>query len=285
MSDDGETTYERTVMRFDGNLFARGWASVALAASDDPERLALFRSTCVEVYERGVQLVSADGYMILRTWLPEIGNEGGPPSMDEAPLDTFVALDPFGRGVNLVQWVLKETSKKDAIPLQVVLEMGVEVGETVGMTPAFGGMERRGVTLTVPGQERVHLGAYEAAWIDWRALLGQFRGEQTPAIALNPEILGRLVKLGKIFDHPLVWTFGGTDRVALIEVRDSVPWVAGGVMPVRLTPDELEFAEHVASAPEEGDLLSSILDEVAEGVNAGALDQDGLEVRVTTATP
>lgn len=266
---------EGLTLEFDGHTFAKGWCSVALAASTDEERPALYRAVSIEVYDHGVQLVATDGYMLLRSWVPCDAEVASAPTIDEKPLTCMVAQDLNGRAANLLTWVLKETSKKDALPMAVVVDLG-PASEPDGQ--AFDGMARQRVTVEVPGSERVELRVYEAEWVTWRALVAQFVGEQTGVVALNPDLLDRLVKLGKIHGKPLVWTFGGHDRLALVEIRDSDPWVTGCAMPMRLTKDELEFAEYQGSTPGDGDLLSEIMDHTVDLVNAGALDTEDMKV-------
>ena len=43
---------------------------------------------------------------------------------------------------------------------------------------------------------------------------------KTDAIALNPDLVARLVKLGKLHGSPLLWRFGGRDKAA---VEDDEP--------------------------------------------------------------
>lgn len=282
--DDGLSV---TTLEFDGGTFARGWCSVALASGDEPSLPALYRAVLIEIYEDdGVMLVATDGYIWLRCWVPAKDTETPPPLLDELPAMSVVATDHHGRGINLLQWVLKESSKvknDEPVEMTVVLNVGPQPEPGPDEDRPLEGMERQLCTIEVPGHERVELGVHQATWTDWRAFVGRFTGEETKAIALNPTVLERLVKLGKIHGRSLVWTFGGHDRMALIEVRDSEPWVAGAVMPIRLTREELDFAEFQAEAPGDGDLLSGLVEEVAELVNAGALDTDDMKVTVSVA--
>lgn len=55
----------------------------------------------------------------------------------------------------------------------------------------------------------------------------------TYTAALNPDIVGRLAKLGKFHAAaPILWRFGGADQMAAVEVPGD-PAVTGVVMPVR----------------------------------------------------
>jgi hypothetical protein len=73
----------------------------------------------------------------------------------------------------------------------------------------------------------------------WRELTFGFKPVSTKAIALNPKVIARLAKLGKLHGSlPLVWRFHGPDKPALVDVgveeHPVLPRVFGAVMPVRV---------------------------------------------------
>lgn len=96
------------------------------------------------------------------------------------------------------------------------------------------GLEPTFVVIDVPDMERVWLPVVESAYPDWRGITGDHQAVATDAIAISCNRLGRLGKVGTTWcDGPLLWTFGGADRPALIEWPMSEPRVVGIVMPVR----------------------------------------------------
>lgn len=99
-------------------------------------------------------------------------------------------------------------------------------------TPTFDGMAGEAVLLEHPDHERVVLQAFEGEFPHWRKLLFGFAEKQTTSIVLNPEIVGRLAKLGSWFAGGLVWRWGGKDKVAAVEIADDTLRVSGLVMPM-----------------------------------------------------
>lgn len=219
---------------FDARTLSTGWLSVALAAANDQERPALYRTVCVELFPTGVRLVSVDGFIALHSWVPNAAHSDEPePDWDEAPATTAIAIDVHGRGRGLLGHLLKLARAKDAVPFDVRLTIGL-LPEEEGQT--LEGMAPRWVMLDHPDHERVTLPVYEGEFPNWRKVLAGFEPHETDAVALNPEIVGRLAKLGKLHGGvgtPLVWRFGGRDRMALLEVGHGEPSVAGAAMPVR----------------------------------------------------
>lgn len=222
---------ETTLLRFDAENIARGWLSVALAASADDARPAL-TGIHLEFFAGGVRVVATDSYMMLRSWVP-CGDADEPP-LDEAPADSATALDPYGRGVGLMRHLLKIATAKDAPPYDLCLSVGDDPREDAG--PSLVGMERQYLILDVPDQEILTLPLYEGAWPEWRALWAGFAAETTSEIRFSPEvILGRLGRLGKLHGEAIVhWRFGGAERAALIELAPASPAVCGLVMPIRV---------------------------------------------------
>lgn len=240
---------ERLTYTFDAAWLARGWLSTELAASRDAERLALYEAICIEVYETGFLLLATDGHVMLRSWVPTrdaleaAGSDTVPrPSIDEAPLRTVVALDPSTRARGLLAYVHKVATAKDAPPMTLTCSIGPS--ELDEGAVAFDGMEAVRVGIEFGGAERIELPTFDGAWPTWRRYLNQWTPAETASVALNPEILGRLVKLGALHGNlPLIWGFGGPEKPATVEVRHAMPSVDGVVMPIRLSADELERAE------------------------------------------
>lgn len=233
---------EPQTLHFDAAQLARGWLSVALAAGKDPERPALCDAVCVEAHHAGVVLIATDGYVLLRSWIPtsEAADAIDRPGLDEAPLWSVVACDYGARGRALLAYALKVATAKDAPPMTVDLTVGPS---SLDDNLAFSGLEAQRVGLGFHASERVEMRTYDGSWVAWRKVLDAWAPEQTAAVALNPEILSRLTKVCALHGGlPLVWEFGGEDEPARVEIRNASPAVDGIVMPMRLTPDELERA-------------------------------------------
>lgn len=250
---------ERTVTRFDAENIARGWLSVALAASADDARPAL-TGVHVEFYATGVRLIATDSYMLLRAWVP--CGDAPEPALDEAPDSEATALDPYGRGVGLMRHLLKIATAKDAPPYDCCLSVGDDPREEP--EPSLVGLERQYLILDVPDQEILTLPLFEGSWPTWRSLWSTFVAETTSEINFSPElIVARLGRLGKL--HPegiLRWQFGGASRAALVELSPSSPRVMGLVMPTKvyLPGFDPEISKPIGEA-------------IVEAVNAGVMGE------------
>lgn len=231
---------------FDGSLIARGWLSTAIASSNDKERPALHRTVSIEAYPTGLRLVATDSYVLLRSWVPNVEHPfEREPGLDEAPYATAIATDPHGRARNFLAHVLKlsrNAEKADEMPPEVRLNLGVVDEVDSSVQPSFAGLEARYVVLELvdDAAERLKLLTYEGAFPEWRNLT--FTPEATTAIALNPDIVGRLSTLAKYLPGAsLGFEWGGTLGVARMTARygsddvpvTDVPAVEGLVMPCR----------------------------------------------------
>lgn len=223
---------------YDARTLGRGWLSVAVASAKDSGSPQLDRTLLIEAFPEGVRLVATDRYVLLRSWVPNTEHDLDPePELDEAPYATAVAIDPDGRAKGFLAYAMKlakDQGGDDGLGLEVRMNLGVvdQLAETD--RPAFEGMAVRYVVLELPDVERVKLRTYEGSYPDWRRLLDGFRAVSTETIALGAEVLGRLAKLGAVHgDRPLGWTFGGSSKMARLEVLESDPHVEGVVMPVR----------------------------------------------------
>lgn len=238
-------------MRFDGPLFARAWQSVALASSTDKDLVQLNRTVAIEEYPAGVRLVATDRFVLLTAWIPSIDAlTQTEPALEEAPDRTVIARDADGRGKSLLGYVLtlanrdenKYAEPGEGLELSLTFDVRLPAGME-GNDSTLEGMEPRFVVLDVPDTERVWLETIESVYPSWRSLTHGFVAEKTESIALNPERLDRLAKLRKYALGPIVWTFGGPEAPALIDVPMSDPHVTGIVMPVRwLTENDAEPA-------------------------------------------
>lgn len=219
---------------FDAAQFARAWLSVAHASGKDDALPVIARTIAIESYLHGVRLVATDRYVLLRSWVPNtdtgIDDE---PGIDELPDLTVIAADVDGRARNLLAYLLKQADDEDVETLHVRLIL--DETDYDPDAPTFDGMDRLCVVIDYPGRERLRLPTRDGEFPDWRNIVDKFVAQRTTQIALNPDVVGRLAKLGKLHDNaPLLWNFGGEHKAALFEVRNSDPALTGVFMPVRL---------------------------------------------------
>lgn len=229
-------------MKFDAPTFARAWLSVAQASATKDDVSALSKTIAIEEFLHGVRLVATDRFILLTAWVPELRVAGSDdpyyaePALDEAPDRTVIAADLDGRGKSLLGYVLSLASRKDKyehgeIPIDLTFDVRIKPGETEPET--FEGLEPTYTVLSVPDVERVYLAVVETTYPSWRNVTVGFRAEEAKGIALNPEFVTRVCNVRRWCLGPLVWTFGGSDRVASVDYPESDPHVTGFVMPTR----------------------------------------------------
>lgn len=236
-------------MRFDARDLAHAWLAVAQAAGTEKLLPFLYRTVSIEEYLHGVRLTATDRYVLLTTWVPALDDayyNSKAPTVEDAPERTVVAQDPDGRARGLCGYVLSLVNRIDPeeyVPGQVEISIDFDVQMPVGVgdDATFEGLEPTYTVLNVPDTERVYLpiiGAVTVAGDAWRSVTHSHVPESTREIMLNPEFLERIGKVRKHAAGPLTWTFGGSDRAALIEWRESDPHISGVVMPRKLEKGE-----------------------------------------------
>lgn len=223
-------------MRLDAPTFARAWLSVSQASSTDKEMTTLDRTVAIEEFPTGYRLVATDRYVLLTAWVPgEDSLTGRVPELYELPDRTVVAYDGDGRGKSLLGYLLT-LAKRDETPhgeMEIRVEFDVRVPAGEDADQPLEGLEPKYVVLSVPDVEKVYLQTVEADFPDWRPLLLDHHAQDTKRIGLSLERLNRLAALRKWNAGPLLWTFGGPESVALVELHESDPHVSGLVMPSR----------------------------------------------------
>lgn len=232
-------------MRFDAPTFARAWLPVAQASSTDGQDLPQFyRTVALEVYANGVRLIATDRTVLLTAWAPNLDSlYADEPGLDEAPDRTVIASDADARAAGLLGYVLKLKRRDDPEnvmpPGRHVLELilDAEQPDRDDRDVTFEGLEDRYVVLELPDLERVYLRNVVADFPDWRQLISGWDAEEAKALALSPELVGRVCKAARWADGPLVWKFAGSDRPAMVDYVESDPHVAGLVMPRRWVLD------------------------------------------------
>lgn len=224
-------------MRLDAPTLARAWLSVAQASAGKDDLITLGRTIALEEYPTGLRLVATDRFVLLTAWVPDLAARfPREPGLDEAPDRTVIAHDGDGRGKGLLGYVLTLARRDDLDEqpdgtLEVLLEFDVRL--PAGADATLEGLEPTYATLTVPDVERVYLPVVEATYPEWRGLVLDHTPQDTKAIALSPELIGRVAKVARWSDGPLVVTFGGAERVAAIEYPEADPHVSGLLMPRR----------------------------------------------------
>jgi hypothetical protein len=233
---------------FDARQLAIGWLSVALASGADPKTPELNRTIAIEHFDEGVRLIATDRYLLLYAFVPDVDHKpDDEPVLEIGPGRIAIARDLDRRGQSMLAYMFalanamdNDDDYLDDLP-QVVLSLDVvEEDET---EPVFAGLEAKYVVIDYPGHERVRLDTYDGSYPSWRTVTHGFKPVTTKAIALNTDFLARLGKLGKLHGGPLLWQFGGADKLALLEVADSNPRTRGVVMPVRWNFDNAAAAE------------------------------------------
>lgn len=232
------------IVSFDAGYFARGWLAVALASRPDKDLPMLDRTVHLELYPDGCRLVATDRTMLLHAWVPAVGKEGDPPpGLDDAPLERVTAYDTHRRAAGLFTHLLSLLSVDDPPDIEVTVSAGDEVRDAAASgLLTFAGLERRQVSFMATGRELLLLDLFEGDWPDWRAVTLRHVPKRTSAVALNCDAIGRLAGLGKLYEAPLEWRFGGVDwapigKMAAVAIG-SDPRVEGVVM-----PDRFEFGD------------------------------------------
>lgn len=271
-------------MKFDAADLARAWLSVATASAKDKLHPALNRTVCIEEHPHGVQLVATDSIVLLRAFVPAKGApDSTPPAVDDAPTATAIAHDPDGRAKSLLAHALQLCQRADAAD-EPRPDVRIDLRHIEAGTATFPGMEATSVVVEVPDLERVKLSTYQGDYVPWRHLDGSFRAHTTDVIALTPELVAKVAKLGGYWPGDVIgWEFGGTDQPARITVLGSEPQVVGIVMPARWdfdrnepridppTPDDDDGQPELGDEPTAADILRH---------GAGVLTEHFTDVRI-----
>lgn len=235
---------EQQTLTFDAGILARGWLSAFLASGSDTEGVPIICQTLnLEVFgEQGVRFTATDRYMLLTAWVPTLAtnSEAAEPSLDESPDLSLTFRDHDGRAKGLLTYLLKlaKRAAKDDLPMPTVeLRLGVHADE--GNAPSFPGMEREQVALDYPGSESVRCDLVEGNYPDFRAILLSHKPTRADHVVLNPDLLGRIAAIGKLYGSHLRFTHGGTGKMVALApvVEDMPPILRGGLMPVRMAED------------------------------------------------
>jgi hypothetical protein len=211
--------------------FATAWLNTSLASGTDEHRPQLYRTLLVEVFDRAVRLVAADGVMLLTSTV----------KVDEDDLDvadaavageTHVVIDHDGRMRNLMSWVLRDAvaaDKNGIPPTQVTVE--VRSGERPSMPTLSSDLDRQ-VMVVGSDREQLDLDLYGGPYVDWQQLFAGRNLTPTQRVAFSPAMLGRFGKLRDLV-HPVVFHLAGPDGSAQFEI-DCEPSILGLLMTCRV---------------------------------------------------
>lgn len=224
-------------LRPDCRSFAAAWLNVSLAASDNEEQPVLYRTVFVEVYDGDrLRLVATNSYMLLTA---TVGDD--PPEMEEAPVASYIVMDPDKRGQALLKWAHKLAARADKdgnIPPS--LRLSVEAADPDGPPTLSAELTRRAFTITLDENEAVSLDIFESPYPSWRPLLLDREADPVSEVAYNAEFLALL---GKIRDaeHTVIFTPSGDKGLTLLRIGsqyDDAPHLDGGLMPIRLAKED-----------------------------------------------
>lgn len=223
-------------MIYNADTIARAWLAVAHASGKDEFLPVLSRTILLEQHAAGLRLVATDSYMLLVSFVP--GAEHGPqhePDLDEAPIETSVAMDLDGRAASLMKYAIKR-AKAAAKANEEIPEMRVHLNDRTphpdGPTQ-LEGMGGRSVVLEMPDVERVVLPVFDGNYPPYHGLLLTLQGVPTDRVALNPDRIGRLAAAAELVGGQIGWTFGGEMRAARVDMVNADPRLRGLVQPVR----------------------------------------------------
>lgn len=249
-------------MRFDGPALAHAWLAVSAAAGKDKDLPLLFKTVAIEEHTTGVRLLATDRFIMLTAWVPDLDHYyGAAPPIDQAPDRVVVARDADGRGRGLLGYVcaleariIREAGELgDYTPGDIQIDLTFDQRLPAGQEPTqatLDGLDPTYTVLSVPDREKVYLEVIDGTYPDWRHIVHNHVPVETDRIRLNPEAVERLAKIRKHADGPLVWSFAGDTKAALVEYADSDPFVHGVVMPIRDLDAPSETQAEEEDAPE-----------------------------------
>lgn len=216
---------------------AVAWLSVGAASVSDSTRPIFDRTIYVEQYAHGLKLTACDTYMLLTAWVPDNDHELEPePDDDELPIIEAVACDPYGRGAGLLAHLLRlaKTDKDKVLDLDVIVSLRVPWQSEQDPQETFEGLAALAVTLEHPDNEKVQLGVYDGAWINYRILFAGHKGQKIDGLAISQRMASRIAKAAKVHGEEcrIVLRFGGDDKAVAVKFGENTE-VRGLVMPIR----------------------------------------------------
>lgn len=188
--------------------FSRAWANVSLASADW-EDSPLYRAIHIEVFADGVRLVATNGYLLLRSWVPEnIDEDGDPvepePDPDLVPDETVTVLDTDGRASNLFKYLRAVTKKNDDPDEDLRLWVKPRSADEDGGQLNLGGNLAGEIAVFAIDLEQVALPTFDGPFFEWRRGELPTKPSETNSAGIGPDNLARLGKItgvsGIVFD-------------------------------------------------------------------------------------
>lgn len=220
---------------------AYAWAAVRLAASNDTNRAALYRTIEIGHYPDGELYTATDSYTLLQAWVPSIDEPYAPqPGIDEAPMSSVAVCDPDNRALDLIRYI-RGHKPEEIEPGTFLRYKQRRQGENSAQQPLTPEMSGNELVLDyAAGQETVAIPVNEHEYVDWRGLVSSL-GDRGPvsAIAYSDVILSTVSKLAKMLGCSVRFDFGANSlsaaRIVMLEpsVDERVSFeLSGFVMPV-----------------------------------------------------
>ncbi len=228
-------------MRFDGPSIARGWLAVAQGFATDKKAHPLInKAIVIEEFVHGVRLIATDMRIMLVTWVPDLEHyyDDVPPTLAEVPDRTVVASDGDGLGRYLFGHAISLANRYDVdeyVPGQVEVALDFDVRVPAGEQPTLEGLEPTFVRVKIPDEMEAFLEVVPAEPVtaeSWRKITATHVPLEAHELMLAPELLARIGKVGRHASGAVTWVFGGEQKAALVDWRDSDPHVHGFVMPI-----------------------------------------------------
>ena len=264
---------------FDAYDLARTWLAVAIAQGDDEGRPELHRATSVEWHHGGVRLVSTDGYLLLRGWVPTKDSDEPEPPLHREPAAKWVVRDLDKRGVALFGWLKAATKGQPdgkSEPIDVALSATIAFDDPTQpvLDASFAATKFR---IETP-DERLLLDTFDGSFPAWRRFFTDHKPEATATIGVSPAALLRLGGLSKLWGGAVLrLDLSGPLGGVLVTVAAQDCTVEGIAMPARLAntdtpPDPIDLDGRLVD-PTTGEILDQATVDVAGDDPAGEAEQ------------
>ena len=220
---------------------AQAWLNASISSSQEDGRPALYRTVRIEIFRRGVQLISCDGTMLFRTWAPfsDIGNLPAPlPEFDEPPEDAVTVLDEERFALGFMRTLLAATSGENARITELSLSIDPVESEQVALSEE---VQEYALTLHALGQQ-LSCKLFDGQYPDWRGLqFGLPPEELVDGMTLAPRMFAAVGKLKGV--SGVDCEFRGAERaIEWRAVHGSAP-CCGLLMPMRRPTDRQKPAK------------------------------------------
>lgn len=234
-----------------GSRFSRAWLAASTAASTDDDRPALFRTTCVEVFDDGYRLTSTDSYWTASAWVGDPVDPDQPwgqladsPAIGELPARVVPVVDHELRIRDLMRFVARRTKEVDAshpdIPLtfRVVRDRSEDIPT---LDPLF---DRDRVDVSIPAVEQVAGFVNEIEFVNVARFHSEFAPEyaaELDRVQVSPRLLRSLAQAcTAVGADGCLFSFDGDPKkpIGWEVVQPAAAVLFGLVMPQRQQGDD-----------------------------------------------